>query len=70
MICRHCGAQMQDGKRFCTKCGQPVEAVAENVAAAPAASGSVAPEKIQGDARSLCTWCGASTCLLSPSRCV
>lgn len=61
MICRHCGAQMPDGKRFCTKCGQPVEAVAENVAAAPAASGSVAPEKIQGDASSLCPWCGAST---------
>ena len=32
MICRHCGAQVADGKRFCTKCGQPLNA-SENTAA-------------------------------------
>lgn len=75
MICKHCGAQVLDGKRFCTKCGQPLSAPADDVAgtlpeqqqtvrqdSVPASAENAAPDAAQkatDGVDSQCPWCGA-----------
>lgn len=75
MICKHCGAQVLDGKRFCTKCGQPLSAPADAAAgtlpeqrqtvlqdSVPTSAENAArdvAQKATDGADSQCPWCGA-----------
>ena len=44
MFCSKCGAQIEDGTKFCPKCGQPAEtATAPESATAPASEPVSAP---------------------------
>ena len=42
-FCRNCGTELEDGNKFCTKCGTPVDQAAAPAAASGADAPSAAP---------------------------